>query len=294
MTSPTGREFVDRLALERVDRDIFTGWCHAAAPLRAFGGQVAAQALVAAGTTVDDPNRAVHSLHGYFLRPGRTTSPIVYLVDRPRDGRAFTTRRVRAVQNGDTIFTMSASFALPEPGPEHQNPAPLVPGPDECEVVELAWLDRALAAEGTGDGSLLDIRIIDDESLAQQTAGRFDGGLWVRTRDALPPDPLTHVCTLAYVSDLRLAGAALRRHGGSAGNPDVAVTSLDHAMWFHSPVRADEWLLFVYGSPVAGGGHGLNLGQFFTADGMIVASAVQESLMRRMPASTDSTTAGAE
>lgn len=271
--------FVDRLALERVDRDIFSGRCHAAAPLRAFGGQVAAQALVAAGTTVDDPERELNSLHAYFLRPGRTADPIVYLVDRPRDGRTFTTRRVRAVQYGETIFTMSASFSLPEPGVEHRPQMPPVPPPDDCDELGIAWLDVATDDEG---GSLVEVRGVPSDIVVASTGGQFDGGLWVRTRDSLPDDRLTHLCALTYVSDLRLAGAALVRHGGHEANPRVAIASLDHAMWFHHRFRADEWLLFVQGSPVAGGGRGLNMGQFFTSDGVLVASAVQESLLRVM------------
>jgi len=260
-----------------VDRDIFTGWCHAGAPLRAFGGQVAAQALVAAGTTVDDDARAVHSLHAYFLRPGRTADPIVYLVDRPHDGRSYTTRRVRAVQYGETIFTMSASFALPEPGLEHGRPGPQVPAPDACPLADFAWLDHATE----GDGPLLDVRTVPPEAVVEGTAGRFDAGIWVRIAERLPDDPLTQVCALTYVSDLQLAGSSLRPHRLADGTfPRVAIASLDHAMWFHSQFRADEWLLFITGSPVAGGGRGLNLGQIYSEDGRLLVSAVQESLLR--------------
>ena len=269
-----GPEFVDRLRVERIDRDIFTGWCHAGAPLRAFGGQVAAQALVAAGTTVDDPERQVHSLHAYFLRPGRTTDPIVYLVDRPRDSRSFTTRRVRAVQYGETIFTMSASFAVIEPGPSHQVAAPLIPGPEDCEPSPL-WISEVLP-----DSDLIEARRIDTDLIRIATGGRAAGALWMRSRHSLPDDHLTQVCAVTYFSDLRLAGTALVPHGGFDANPGISITSLDHAMWFHADFRADEWLLFVQDTPVAARGHGLNRGEIFTADGRLVVSAVQESLMR--------------
>ena len=271
--------FTDLLALERVDRDIFTGSCHAGAPLRVFGGHVAAQALTAAGITVEDTQRKLDSLHAYFLRPGRTTDPIVYLVDRPRDGRSFTTRRVQAVQYGVTIFVLSASFAISEDGPEHQPEAPHVPAPDDCPVLDMRWLDAATEDAG---GTLIEAREIPADAVRDDTDGRFEGGLWVRVQGAMPADQRVHNCALTYISDLRLAGAALMKHGGYEANPGMSITSLDHAMWFHRDFRADEWLLFVHGSPVAGGGRGLNLGQFFTADGTLVASAVQESLMRRL------------
>ena len=268
--------FVDRLALERVDRDIFSGWCHAGAPLRAFGGQVAAQALVAAGTTIDEGERHVHSLHAYFLRPGRTADPIVYLVDRPHDGRSYTTRRVRAVQYGETIFTLSASFAVPEEGLVHQ-PEPLdLPSPMDCPPAVFSWLQDA----NDGEVATLEMRTVDPEAVSQATAGQFDGGIWLRSA-RLPDDSLTHACALTYCSDLQLAGSALRKHVAPDGSfPRVALASLDHAMWFHDEFRADEWLLFMQGSPVASSGRGLNLGQFWTEDGRMVASAVQESLIR--------------
>ena len=269
-----GPDFVDRLRVERIDRDIFTGWCHAGAPMRAFGGQVAAQALVAAGTTVEDSSREVHSLHAYFLRPGRTTDPIVYLVDRPRDSRSFTTRRVRAVQYGETIFTMSASFAVIEPGPTHQVAAPVLPSPDECEPSTL-WITEVLP-----DNDLIDARVIDADIIRNATGGRAEGAIWMRSSQPLPDDHLTHVCAVTYFSDLRLAGTALVPHGGYQANPGIAITSLDHAMWFHADFRADRWLLFVQDTPVAGRGHGLNRGEIFTEDGRLVVSAVQESLMR--------------
>lgn len=279
---PADDNFADRLTLERIDRDIFTGWCHAGAPLRAFGGQVAAQALVAAGTTVDQPDRLVHSLHGYFLRPGRTADHIVYLVDRPRDGRSFSTRRVRAVQYGETIFTMAASFAVHDDGPEHQAPAPAAPAPESLPEINLPAGDAnsEFSESGYPEHRLLDLRFVGQDQVTEMSAGRSQRMTWVRTRERLADDQLTHVCAMTYFSDLTLVGTALVPHGGRGANPELMLASIDHAMWFHGPFRADDWLLFDQDSPVARGGHGLARGSFYTADGTLVASVVQEVLMR--------------
>jgi len=297
VTDESPREtFTERLRLERVDRDIFTGWCHAGAPLRAFGGQVAAQALVAAGRTVDDPDRHVHSLHGYFLRPGRTTDAIVYLVDRTRDGRSFSTRRVTAMQYGETIFTMSASFAIREPTLEHQINAPAVPGPEGLPAYHIPRFTQdsmpqddqsndprggALDDEGYPEHELLQLRFVDAEVVAEATHGAAQRIAWVRIQEQLPDDPLLHVCTLAYFSDLTLIGTILEPHGGRQANMDLDLASIDHAMWFHSPFRCDEWMMFVQDSPIARGGHGFARGEFYRRDGLLVASAVQEALLRR-------------
>lgn len=274
-------DFVRRLTLEQVDRDIFTGQCHAGAPQRAFGGQVAAQSLVAAGLTVEDPERVVHSLHGYFLRPGRTADKIVYLVDRPRDGRSFSTRRVKAIQYGETIFTMSASFAVHDKGPEHQLQMPDAPDPDSLEPYPLD-LDEAhtMHDASSPDRRLLDMRFVEMDSTTAPVYGRPQRMTWLRARYALPDDQRVQVCALTYFSDLTLVGTALAPSGGRAPNADLMVASIDHAMWFHAPFRADEWLLFVQNTPVAAGGHGLANGAFFTQDGRLVATAAQEVLMR--------------
>lgn len=275
--------FTRRLRLERVDRDIFTGWCHAGAPLRAFGGQVAAQALVAAGHTVEDPERQVHSLHGYFLRAGRTTDPIVYLVDRVRDGRSFSTRRVTALQYGETIFTMAASFAISEPTLEHQVNAPVVPGPEDLPETRLPMLtdDPNTSHEGYPARELLQLRFVDSETVARATNGAALRIAWVRTLEPLPDEQLIHICTLAYFSDLTLIRTILQRHGGREENLELEIASLDHAMWFHSAFRCDDWMMFVQDSPVARGGHGFARGEFYRRDGLLVASAVQEALLRR-------------
>lgn len=275
--------FSDRFALTRVDRDIFTGYCHAGAPLRAFGGQVAAQALVAASESVNcDDGRAVHSLHGYFLRPGRTTDPIVYLVERPRDGRSFSTRLVRAVQYGETIFTMSASFAVSEDGPVHQRGMPSVPGPEELEPVHLPVgnADPRFRDLGYPDERLLDVRIVDLTATGQNSSGNAQRMTWFRALSGLPDDHTSHVCALTYFSDITLPGTTVVPLQPSQRS-GFAITSIDHAMWFHGDFRADDWVLFIQDSHVARHGHGIARGEFYRPDGALIATAVQEVLMRR-------------
>ncbi|MCH9815327.1 MAG: thioesterase family protein [Actinomycetia bacterium] len=299
--------FLDRLSLRRVDRDIFTGWCHAGAPQRAFGGQVAAQALVAAGTTVEQPGRRVHSLHSYFLRPGRTTDHIVYQVDRPRDGRSFSTRRVRAVQYGETIFTMSASFAKAQSGPSHEETFQVdaaeswlsaIPGPNEvAELDILAQIKRnnnysgedsddSARRAGFPDQDLIDLRFVPKDRVVGLQGQRWDRMAWIRTKELLPPDNLVQSCALTYFSDLTLVGTVLSHYDDQ--NPTIGVqqdvASIDHALWFHAPIRADEWVLFVTKSPISGGGHGFARGEFFNEQGNLIASAAQEVLVRDRPA----------
>ncbi len=288
---PEDPTFADLLELEEIDRDIFRGWSHAGAPMRTFGGQVAAQALVAAGRTAGE--RVVHSLHSYFLRPGNPTAPLVYLVDRLRDGGSFTTRRVSAVQYGETIFSLSASFKAHEEGRSHQKPMPIVRPPEESldlyQAAEDAGDDRAasvarlvlelrgpdptsrFAGSSVPDGSEAAIGVLDDDIPRR----RF----WMRAADRLPDDQLLHVCALAYMSDLTLAGTATLRH--EIPPHELMLASLDHAMWFHRPFRADEWLLFSVESPSSSDGRGLASGEYFTEDGRLVASVMQEALIRR-------------
>lgn len=281
VTENHDEHFTDRFALTRVDRDIFTGYCHAGAPLRAFGGQVAAQSLVAAGRTLESADRFVHSIHGYFLRPGRTGDPIVYLVERPRDGRSFSTRLVRAVQYGETIFTMSASFAIREAGPERGVRMPDVPRPDELAEATLpvASENPALRDMGYPDERLVDVRMVDPGVAGRLTGGGAQRMAWFRTREPMPADNLSQVCALTYFSDITLPGTTLT----PLAQPDrdrLRLASIDHAMWFHSEFRADDWVLFVQDSHVASGGHALARGEFFRSDGALVATAVQEVLMR--------------
>jgi acyl-CoA thioesterase-2 len=289
-TPPEENDFLERLTLNRIDRDIFIGWCHAGTPLRAFGGQVAAQALVAAGTTVEQPGRVVHSLHAYFLRAGSTNDHIVYMVDRPRDGRSFSTRRVRAVQYGKTIFTMSASYAQEMAGPAHRSATMpdtdwihRVPAPEHLPRAQP--LSRPSTEPGAPDDGLpsrtfVNMRLVPDDQVAQISQGRFDRMAWMRSDQLLPDPSLYHVCAMTYFSDLTLVGTVLEHHGGFDAREDLEIASLDHAMWFHAPFRADEWLLFVTASPVSGGGHGFATGQFYDANGTLVSSAAQEVLVR--------------
>jgi acyl-CoA thioesterase-2 len=251
---------------------------------------VAAQALVAAGTTVEQPGRVVHSLHAYFLRAGSTTDHIVYMVDRPRDGRSFSTRRVRAVQYGKTIFTMSASYAQELAGPgHHTSPMPdehwidRVPRPEHLPREDI--LDRLRqGGEDTSHGlpsqDFVDIRYVPAADVRDISGGRHDRMAWVRADNRLPDASLYHVCAMTYFSDLTLVGTVLGHHGGYFGRADLEIASLDHAMWFHESFRADDWLLFVTTSPVSGAGHGFATGQFYRADGSLVSSAAQEVLMR--------------
>lgn len=278
-----GEHFVDRLALTPIDRDIFTGVCHSGAPLRAYGGQIAAQALMAAGHTVDQPDRHVHSLHGYFLRPGRTKDTITYLVERPRDGGSFSTRIVRAVQQGETIFMMTTSFSVVDPGPEHQFEMPAVRPPDQAREVDLAARVLPPGTKASDydfpDESLIEMRTLTDSDRALELEdGRYERMAWVRITEPMPDDPLVQACALTYLSDLSMVTTATSPHRDLRGRLQVA--SIDHAMWFHAPVNTHEWLLFDQDTPAASGGHGLARGLFYNQAGNLVASVVQEGLMR--------------
>lgn len=291
-------DFLARLRLQQVDRDVFTGWCHAGSPLRAFGGQVAAQALVAASATIDDDARHVHSLHAYFLRPGRTTDHIVYVVDRPRDGRSFSTRRVRAIQYGETIFTMSASFAGPQRGPEHQRlgspPAWWLDTPKPEDLPEEQIFDNVSVAAGTPVGDLaavliehgyptkqrFDLRMIDPAQARELSRDRYDRMVWLRSANDLPNDPMLNVCIMTYFSDLNMVSTVTDLHGGRAGTGHLEIASLDHAMWFHNSFWPGEWMLFATDSPAAGFGRGYTRGEFYRADGVLAASTAQEVLIR--------------
>lgn len=282
MTASASR-FIDRLTLEPVDRDIFSGTCHSGSPLRAYGGQIAAQALMAAGMTVDDKARRVHSLHGYFLRPGRTKDSIIYLVDRPRDGRSFSTRIVRAVQHGETIFLMTASFAVTDFGPDHQFEIPAVAAPDE--VPEMSYPEILALDPDTSlslnypDEALIDLRIVDHEHHVFLRDGRYERMSWVRITEPLPSDPLAQASALTYLSDLTMVRTALSPHFEM--RDELQLASIDHAMWFHAPIDTNQWLLFAQDTPVARSGHGLARGLFYDRNGRLVASVVQESLMRK-------------
>ncbi|WP_234327070.1 acyl-CoA thioesterase [Streptomyces sp. NRRL WC-3742] len=282
---PTG-SFAGLLEIEPLDKNTFRGRCHAGAPMRAFGGQVAAQALTAAGRTCGG-DRAVHSLHGYFLLPGDPTQPIDYEVERVREGLSYTTRRVTAVQNGAAIFTLSASFKRPETADDRHREMPELPGPESLPDA-FAPLDEGLRAAITGSGFRdLELRFVpsDAPGVPPAVPGMPQQFVWLRIASPLPAgDPLLHVCALTYLSDLTLASTAgLHRQPNffqRTEPPRLLMASLDHAMWFHRPFRADEWLLFAQRSPSASDGRGLSLGEFYDREGRLVASAVQEALIR--------------
>jgi acyl-CoA thioesterase-2 len=231
--------------------------------------------LVSAVRTVD-PGYQVHSLHGYFLRPGDGTKPAVYLVDRPRDGSSFCTRRVNAVQNGEVIFSMGASFQTAQDGIEHQDEMPPVVAPEDL-------VDPASGKSPFGDAGIAQFAEWDIRRVPQDQVTRLPGKVsqqqvWFRHRDPLPDDPLLHICALAYMSDLTLLGSAQVNH--PEDRPHLGVASLDHAMWFMRGFRADEWLLYDQNSPSARGGRALTQGQIYNRRGDMVAAVVQEGLTR--------------
>jgi acyl-CoA thioesterase-2 len=275
---------VELLDLERIELDIFRGRSpENERRQRVFGGQVAGQALVAAGRTVPD-DRPVHSLHAYFIRPGDPAVPLIYLVDRVRDGRSFTTRRVSAVQHGKTIFTLSASFHHPEPGIMHQRAMPDVPPPED--VPSTAKRMEELFGEGVKEHQSrnpIDIRHLGPlsiEAVRDPSLRSARSMVWIRADGELPDDPLLHVCMMTYASDMTLLDSVLLANGVSWADGTIVGASLDHAMWFHRPFRADRWLLYSQESPVAAGGRGLARGELFTQDGELVVSVMQEGMIR--------------
>jgi acyl-CoA thioesterase-2 len=277
------KELLDLLDLEQIEVNIFRGRSPEEHQQRVFGGQVAGQALVAAGRTVPS-ERHVHSLHAYFIRPGDPSVPLVYTVDRVRDGRSFTTRRVSAVQHGKVIFTLSASFQILEDGPSHQASMPQVPAPEELPT----FRERMEEIFGPQDNDVFRRRPFDLRHVTPLTweAARDpsligpESKVWLRVDGELPDDPLLHVCLMTYASDMTLLDTVLLNHGLAWGDKKTMGASLDHAMWFHRPFRADEWLLYAQDTPNASGARGLARGQVFTREGELVVSVVQEGLIR--------------
>jgi len=277
--------------LERLEVNLFRGPSRDLGGRSVFGGQVIGQAMVAASRTVE--NRAPHSLHAYFLLPGDMAAPIVYEVDRIRDGGSFSARRVQAIQHGRPILSMIASFQAEETSYEHQAAMPEVPPPEALKPTHELVADWIAAA---GDAVHPRIRA----SLARHPAVEFRPvypwnplkpevtqprqAIWFRIGHALPDDPMLHRCLLAYASDFNLIGTALRPHGRSWYSPDLLVASIDHALWFHRPARMDEWLLYCMDSPTAQSARGFARGQIYTQAGVLVASVAQEGLMRRVEA----------
>jgi acyl-CoA thioesterase-2 len=291
---PTGQAAVDALLelldLRTLGATRFEGVSPPVGPLRVFGGQVAGQALVAAGRTVD-PERTVHSLHGYFVRAGDPNRPIQYEVEVIRDGRSFSVRRSVAQQEGLPIFFMAASFHRHEEGLDHHDPGPPVgrgpgevPPPEELPTMaeRLArWSDRA--GFWARAPRPIDLRYVGEPGWVPpgDRPAQLRQRVWMRLDGKLPDDPLLHACALTFASDLTLLDAVLSVHGEVWGPGGFVGASLDHALWFHRPARADEWMLYDSWSPSASGGRGLAMGRIFTRDGRHIASTVQEGLLRR-------------
>jgi acyl-CoA thioesterase-2 len=278
-------DLVQLLALEQIEQNLFRGQSQDLGWGTVFGGQVLGQALSAATRTLP-PERHVHSLHAYFLRPGDVSRPIVYDVDRIRDGKSFTTRRVVAIQNGQPIFNLAASFQKDEPGLEHGEPMPDVPPPESLpdEQTRLApYVDRlpAFARPRASAERPIETRPIDpllDPFAPVAVPARKR--LWLRATGKLPDAPSLHAAMLAYASDFSFVTTALLPHAVTLLTPGIQIASVDHVMWFHRPFRVDEWLLYVMDSPSASGARGLARGSVFSRDGRLVATCAQEGLIR--------------
>ena len=286
MSDNATNELLELLDLEEIEKNHYRATSPNEGWQRVYGGQVIGQALVAASRTVPE-DRQAHSLHGYFLRPGDTTIPILYKVDRIRDGRSFTTRRVVAIQHGRPIFNMSISFQTDEEGFSHQFDMPEAPAPETLadeRQLRAEWAVK-LPEEFTESFNRerpIDVRPIDPQDIFHPDKRPPRQMCWMKSRDPLPDDYRLHQCVLAYLSDWSLLDTATLPHGVSFLQDNMQMASLDHAMWFHRPFRADEWLLFVQDSPSASGARGLNRGLIYRQDGVLVASAAQEGLMRRL------------
>jgi acyl-CoA thioesterase-2 len=278
-------DLVDLLALERLDRDLYRGRSQDLGWGAIFGGQVLGQALSAAAQTVPE-SRPVHSLHGYFVRAGDVRWPILYQVDRLRDGKSFTTRRVVAVQEGQAIFSLEASFQVQEGGYDHHDPMPEVPAPEtlrserDMALAVSAELPDSFRTMATAERPI-EIRPVEPRDVLHPRVTAPLRRMWYRAIDRLPDDPALHRYLLAYASDFSFLGTAMDPHGISILSPGMQVASLDHVMWFHRPFRFDDWLLYSVDSPSASGARGLVRGQFFDRQGRLVASSAQEGLMRQ-------------
>lgn len=267
--------------------DIFLGRSQRQPHGRVFGGQVLAQAVMAAGRTVEpgqdaaEQARHIHSMHAYFLRPGDDRLPIQFVVERMRDGRSFSARRVHALQEGRILLSLTASFQELAEGMEHDLPMPQVPGPEGLRSDRdiLGKIDHPVA-QHQARARALDLRHVERLLLGPAEPGPGDQSVWMRVERDLPEDDLLHAAVLAYASDYVLLEPVLRRHGVGWGDPRLRPASLDHAMWFHRPARADQWMLYTQSSPSARSGRGLGLGHMFAADGRLLATVAQEGMVR--------------
>jgi acyl-CoA thioesterase-2 len=275
-------DLVDLLDLEAIEVNIFRGLSPDENRQRVFGGQVAGQALVAAARTIDEPGRMVHSLHAYFLRPGDPAVPILYEVDRIRDGRSFATRRVVAIQHGRAIFNLQASFHDDEPGPDHQvTMSADAPDPETLPDFRTRMEPyRERMGEWYDLPRPIDIRYIDRDPFSRQGHPATGQNVWMRAAGTLPDDPVLHACVVTYASDMTLLDTTVLPFGLSWESPGMQMASLDHAMWFHRPFRADGWLLYEQHAISTASARGLAGGAIFTADGRLAVSVVQEGLTR--------------
>ncbi|HMM64019.1 MAG TPA: acyl-CoA thioesterase II [Mesorhizobium sp.] len=288
MTTPI-EQLLGILDLEELEHNLYRGRSPQVEWQRVFGGQTIAQALVAAQRTVE-ADRQVHSLHGYFMRPGDIKVPIVYEVDRLRDGSSFTTRRVTAVQHGLAIFSLEASFQVREEGLDHQMPMPAdVPSPEELptqhELLQTIEHIPTAIRKFWARERPLDIRPVNLEHYSSRDKLPPRQNVWIRFVGPVPDDSRLHSVLLAYLSDMTLLDTSTFAHGRALFDPDIQAASLDHAMWFHRPHRLDDWLLYTQDSPSASGARGFNRGALYGRDGTLVASVAQEGLvrLRRLP-----------
>ncbi|MEM7289098.1 MAG: acyl-CoA thioesterase II [Pseudomonadota bacterium] len=284
MSDPV-KTLIKTLDLERIEQNVYRGESPQVGWQRVFGGQVIGQALVAAQRTVDE-GRLAHSLHGYFMRPGDPSVPILYTVDRIRDGRSFTTRRVVAIQHGKAIFAMSASFQIVEDGLEHFVEMPKVPMPEDLpSEKQLAdqYIDKASEAirRYWQRKRPIELRPIDlDHYLSSKKLEPMQN-VWIRATGELPSDPAIQQAVLAYASDMTLLDTSLFAHGRAIFDPGLQVASLDHSLWFHRPLNISEWHLYTQDSPNSSGARGLTRGSVYSRDGVLVASVAQEGLIRQ-------------
>ncbi len=277
---------IDLLQLEPIEQGIFRGQSQDLGFRAVFGGQVVGQALSAAKKTIPE-ERAVHSFHSYFLRPGDAKRPIVYLVEVIRDGKSFSTRGVKAIQHGKVIFFLTASFQKAEPGFDHQDPMPDVPGPDGLvSEHEIARQHQHLIPEAVRDKMTcempIEMRPVKPYNPLEPTVAEPVRHVWFRAHGTMPEDLRIHQYVLAYASDFNFLVTALQPHGRSYWTPGIQMATIDHAMWFHRKFRLDDWLLYSVDSPSASGARGLVRGQFFDRQGTLVASTVQEGLIRQI------------
>jgi acyl-CoA thioesterase-2 len=282
------KDLLALLDLEKIEENIFRGVSPKDRSQRVFGGQVLGQALVAAGRTVED--RVAHSLHAYFLIAGDPKVPILYEVDRSRDGSSFSSRRVVAIQHGRQIFHMSVSLQKPEAGLEHQIEMPKVPPPEDLpseDDFRAKIVDKIPEQyrDHFARKRPIELRPVDRTDIFAPQKRSPHQSVWVRATGELPPDIALQQCILAYASDMTLLDTSLLPHGIGWFDNRVQMASIDHAMWFHRPFRADQWLLYVQDSPSASGARGFNRGLIFSRDGKLVASVAQEGLMRMHPES---------